>query len=121
MAETEPKLQPALLSLSAMISQYFTNPTPLVVILNRLRRRFAQFKLRAHSSQPRSQRFNLLLLFGNGRFLLCSSRFQFLHLMVFNESARLIRDRLSDTNYKTSRSRYSFLQKTTRVVYQGWA
>jgi hypothetical protein len=40
---------------------------------------------------------------------------------VFNELARLIRDRLSDTNYKTSRSRYSFLQKTTRVVYQGWA
>jgi hypothetical protein len=26
MAETQPKLQPALLSLSAMISQYFTNP-----------------------------------------------------------------------------------------------
>ncbi len=39
---------PALLSLSAMISQYFTNPTPLILIHNRLRRRFAQFKLCAH-------------------------------------------------------------------------
>jgi len=27
MADTQPKLQPALLSLSAMISQYFTRPT----------------------------------------------------------------------------------------------
>jgi hypothetical protein len=31
-----------------MIYQYFMNPTPLVVILNRLRRKFARFKLPAH-------------------------------------------------------------------------
>jgi hypothetical protein len=31
-----------------MISQDFTNPTNLLVVLNRLRRRFAQFKLCAH-------------------------------------------------------------------------
>jgi len=44
-ADTQRQLQPALLSLSAMISQYFTNPTSLVDILNHLRYRFAQFKL----------------------------------------------------------------------------
>jgi hypothetical protein len=37
-AETQPQLKPALLRLSAMISQYFTNPTISVVVLNRLRR-----------------------------------------------------------------------------------
>jgi hypothetical protein len=47
-AETQPKLQPALRKLSLIISHCFTNPTPLVVVLNGLRRRFAQFKLRAH-------------------------------------------------------------------------
>jgi hypothetical protein len=33
---------------TAMISQSFTNPTPLVGVLNRLRRNFGQFKLGAH-------------------------------------------------------------------------
>jgi hypothetical protein len=47
--ETQPQLHPALLSLSAMISQDFTNPTPLIGVLNHLRRMFAHFKLRAHS------------------------------------------------------------------------
>ena len=37
--ETQPQLQPALLSLFAIISQHFTNSTVLVVVLNRLRRR----------------------------------------------------------------------------------
>jgi hypothetical protein len=46
--ETQPQLQPALLSLSAMISHYFTNPTSLVGVLNRLRCRFTQFKLCVH-------------------------------------------------------------------------
>ncbi len=42
-AEMQPQLHPALLRLSAMISQ-FTNPAPLVVVLNRLRREFVQFE-----------------------------------------------------------------------------
>jgi len=46
MAETEPKLQPALLSLSAMISQLFT--VPLLTIQHRLRRSFAEFELGAY-------------------------------------------------------------------------
>ena len=37
-AETQPQLKPALLRLSAMISQSFTNPTISVVVLNSLRR-----------------------------------------------------------------------------------
>src|SRR6267378_2284880 len=39
-----------------MISQYFTNPTISVVVLNRLRRCFAQFKLCVDLLQPRSER-----------------------------------------------------------------
>jgi hypothetical protein len=60
-AETQPQLQPALLSLSAMISQYFTNPASLVDVLNHLRCRFAQFNLCADFLQASCKRFNLLL------------------------------------------------------------
>jgi hypothetical protein len=46
--EIEPQRQPTLRRLSAMISQYFTNSTSLVVVLNRFRRKFVQFKLCVH-------------------------------------------------------------------------
>ena len=49
-AETQPKLQPALLRLSAMTFQY-TMRTMLVIVRNRLRCGLAQFKLRTHFLQ----------------------------------------------------------------------
>jgi len=48
-AETQPQLHPALLRLSASVSQYFTGKTfRLRIIQNRLRCSFVQFKLCAH-------------------------------------------------------------------------
>ncbi len=82
-----------------MISQYFTNSTPLVVIINRLRCGFAQFKLCAHFLdlrgllvETRSDSLQSLLLlrhcgfqFSDCRFLLLNLGVLFLHLMVFFE------------------------------------
>jgi hypothetical protein len=48
-----------------MISQRFTNPTPLVGVLNRLWCGSVQFKLCAQSLQVCSKRFNLA--FGGGQ------------------------------------------------------
>src|SRR4051812_41313655 len=76
-AETKPQLQPALLRLSAIISQLFT--VPLLTIQRRLRRGFAQFKLCAHFLQSRSKRGNLFLLLCNSRGLLL----QFLTLFLY--------------------------------------
>lgn len=50
MAETQPELQLALLTLSAMISQYFTSPTPLVRVPSCLRCGLTHFKLGASLS-----------------------------------------------------------------------
>ena len=57
-----------------MIFQYFTNPAPLVVVLNRLRERVCSIQLCAHFLQARSERFDLLLLLRDGRFLLFDLR-----------------------------------------------
>ena len=67
-----------------MISQCFTDQTPLVGVLNRLRCGFARFKLRAYVLKARGKRFNLLLL-------ACGIRFQFVHFAVLFQ--RLIQQR----------------------------
>jgi hypothetical protein len=69
-AETQPKLHPALLRLSAMISHYFTGPaTFLLTIQHCLQCGFNHFKLCAHFLQACSERFDLPLLAREGRFL----------------------------------------------------
>jgi hypothetical protein len=50
-----------------------TGAQALLIINDRSRNRFAQFKLVAHFLEARSESFNLLLLLGYGRFLFCSS------------------------------------------------
>src|SRR5215831_14432325 len=47
-ADTQPKLKPALLRLSAMVSQYFTRSARLLIVLSHLRSRFVQLQLCAH-------------------------------------------------------------------------
>src|SRR5262249_5182645 len=74
-AETQLKLQSALLRLAAMISQSFIGTEALLIIQHRPWRGFAHFKLCAHFLESRSESFNLLLLFGYDRSL-------FLHFAV---------------------------------------
>ena len=50
------------------------DPGAVLRIVDRVRRRFARFKLCAHLLQSRSHRFNLLLLLGVCRFLLFDHR-----------------------------------------------
>jgi hypothetical protein len=50
------------------------DPGAVLRIVDRVRRRFARFKLCAHLLQSRSHRFNLLLLLGVCRFLLFDDR-----------------------------------------------
>src|SRR5437773_2394747 len=83
-AETQPQLHPALLRLSAMISQCFT--VPLLTIQHCLRHGFAQFKLCAHFLnliglllEARGQGLNLLFLQSDHCRLSFSCGLQFLH------------------------------------------
>ena len=57
--------------LSALFDKEITGAQVLLIINDRSRNRFAQFELIAHFLEARSERFNLLLLLGYGRFLLC--------------------------------------------------
>jgi hypothetical protein len=51
----------------------FVTRAALLMTVDRLRRRFAHFKLGAHLLQARRKRFNLLLLVRDNCFLFCSS------------------------------------------------
>src|SRR5713226_3964001 len=54
--------------------QRCVRPTVLLIVENRSRPSFAQFKMVGHFLEARSESLNLLLLRGYSRFLFCSSR-----------------------------------------------
>jgi hypothetical protein len=57
--DTQPQLQPALLRLSAMISQYFMRSARLLIVLSHLRFELIQFELCAHFLNLRGLLFHL--------------------------------------------------------------
>src|SRR5437773_794462 len=104
-AETQPQLHPALLRLSAMISQCFT--VPLLTIQHCLRHGFAQFKLCAHFLnliglllEARGQGLNLLFLQSDHCRLSFSCGLQFLHNALLFEQLVCRQRRLRGGNAK---------------------
>ena len=70
----------------------------LLIVPNGLRSRFAYRNLRAHFPQAHSERFNLLLLFGNGRILLLHFAVRFQKLVEQHRVHFVIADDASTQN-----------------------